>query len=488
MAKNKKLDIFNLFYSGAAVIILIGVIAKILEWPSQDLLITDGLAIEALVFAVSAVKFIEINQPVSVNTTASQFAVQPVASQFAVQPIEDELLTSRPLTNNTPPKTVNTPTYANTNVLEHNILDHNRLEHNILGQLEKLYNMSITKDLFFQAKWDELSAAEYGKLSNLFKRIFDKKLPSKETLPFLNEFPVKLPTYEINKLSIDKPQTIDASEIHLLCKALKMVGSNQFFDNFIVELKGGSYSIREKKLGDLQVYGGENEDIVDYINTYLSNELIVSPNVECLQSSIHLKGQSLIEFLIQKVDIKNETELSAFIALLKPQSDELKTMLWSRFKVIKYDLLSNKGYNLLKLLVQSAATFSNPKKGSQLFVKLVEFHVGGAQFITLNDVVHFSEETIYFGPNNEYPVHLRELFNNGELENSLHVQSIIKKLVFDEVAPKSTLMQLFNLNEIDTKKEVFDKLNYHISNSNMIPSGAQLAFVLLYKQYSNSKF
>jgi len=58
--KTKKLDIFNLFYSGAAVVILIGVIAKLLEWPAQDLLITGGLAIEAVVFGVSAIKFIDV--------------------------------------------------------------------------------------------------------------------------------------------------------------------------------------------------------------------------------------------------------------------------------------------------------------------------------------------------------------------------------------------------------------------------------------------
>jgi hypothetical protein len=39
MAKTKKLDVFNLFYSGAAVIILLGVIAKLLEWPMQDFLL-----------------------------------------------------------------------------------------------------------------------------------------------------------------------------------------------------------------------------------------------------------------------------------------------------------------------------------------------------------------------------------------------------------------------------------------------------------------
>ena len=42
------------------------------------------------------------------------------------------------------------------------------------------------------------------------------------------------------------------------------------------------------------------------------------------------------------------------------------------------------------------------------------------------------------------------------------------------------------LNEHDTKNEVFIKLNYHLTKTNTSPSGAQLAFVLLYKQYSNS--
>jgi len=60
MVIKKKLDIFNLFYSGAAVVILIGVIAKLLEWPAQDLLITAGLTIEAIVFGVSAIKFVEV--------------------------------------------------------------------------------------------------------------------------------------------------------------------------------------------------------------------------------------------------------------------------------------------------------------------------------------------------------------------------------------------------------------------------------------------
>ena len=75
---------------------------------------------------------------------------------------------------------------------------------------------------------------------------------------------------------------------------------------------------------------------------------------------------------------------------------------------------------------------------------------------------------------------------NSELENLSYINTIIEKLVSDNVAPKSKLIQIFNLSEHESKKEVFDKLNYHLAKTNTSPSGAQLAFVLLYKQYSKS--
>ena len=78
------------------------------------------------------------------------------------------------------------------------------------------------------------------------------------------------------------------------------------------------------------------------------------------------------------------------------------------------------------------------------------------------------------------------MFVNGELENLGFIHLIIEKLVADNVAAKYSLLQVFNLNEQESKKEVFDKLNYHLTKTNTSPSGAQLAFVLLYKQYQNS--
>jgi gliding motility-associated protein GldL len=53
----KKLDLFNLFYSFGAVIILIGVIAKFLEWAYEDELLISGLCTEALVFILSSIQY-----------------------------------------------------------------------------------------------------------------------------------------------------------------------------------------------------------------------------------------------------------------------------------------------------------------------------------------------------------------------------------------------------------------------------------------------
>jgi gliding motility-associated protein GldL len=53
----KKVDIFNLFYSLGAVIILTGVIAKFLEWQNDEELLITGLVVEILVFTLSSIQF-----------------------------------------------------------------------------------------------------------------------------------------------------------------------------------------------------------------------------------------------------------------------------------------------------------------------------------------------------------------------------------------------------------------------------------------------
>ena len=497
--KTKKLDIFNLFYSGAAVVILIGVIAKLLEWPAQDLLITAGLAIEAVVFGVSAIKFVEVKKDTDVATEATLSKVAEGLETIAANSGGIAGNGSGETYVNIQTGTVDGPGSANrTNNSSTSLADRKvAIEINAasnasvntshtLWQLEQMDILSLAKDLFFQPKWDELLSDEYNQLSKFFKRVFDKKLPNKEALPFLLQFPVKLPVPELNKLSIDKVHIVETSDIELLCKAFKLINYNSFFENFILETKEEKCTIRPKKSADVQVYGGEDEIVLMHLNKYYSSELIVSPDIECIQSSIRLKGQLLLEYFIQKVDVKNEAELNSLIGLLDNQSDELKLKLWTKFKKIRYIQATNEGYSYLKVLIQSSISFINSSNGVQLFNRLIEFQVSDKKTINLQDVVNYSAETIYFGPKNEYSVNLKELFLNNELENLSYVNTIIEKLVSDNVAPKSKLVQLFNLSEHDSKKEVFDKLNYHLAKTNTSPSGAQLAFVLLYKQYSNS--
>jgi hypothetical protein len=333
MSKTKKLDIFNLFYSGAAVVILIGVIAKLLEWPLQDLLITGGLAIEALVFAVSAIKFVDVKKNV-------QGATEATLSKVA----------------------------------------------------EGLGNIN--------GDFDGSSGSDFV------------------------ENPHKIKSH--NNLVLNLP-------------------ANQFAIN-----------IPSPSNANHTIWQLEQSDILR------------------------------LEQLIQKVDYTDENELSSLIILLQSQSDKLKAKLWSRFKKIKYNFSTNSGYSYLKLLVQSTISFTNSNHGAQIFNDLIEFQVTESKSIVLNEVINYSAETIYFGPQNEYSIHLNELFLNDDLENLSYINAIIDQLVLDNVAPKYKLIQLFGLSEFNSKKEVYDKLNYHFSKTNTKPNRAQLLFVLLYKQYSNS--
>lgn len=509
--KKKKLDIFNLFYSGAAVVILIGVIAKLLEWPAQDALITGGLAIEALVFGVSAIKFVDVknHQEMATEATLSKVAdglgnlagsvgnggqgaaadtyinIQTgSASENVTNPsIGNNIansLSSSPSQNpvTVPQKAVSIDINTSTNAPVSNNPAHS------LWQLEQMDILSLAKDLFFQPAWDKLSSEEYAQISQLFKRVFDKKLPNKEALPFLMQFPVKLPIPDMSKLSLDKPAQMSVTEMELMCKAFTIIKYTAFFDHFVAEQIGEQVTIRPKQINETQIFGGEEESILHHVKQFYAKDFIISPNMECLASMIKVKSTLLVEQFIQKLPIQSEVEFISLNQILLTQTDELKKKIFNRIKKLKYNLNTATGYSYLKALVQSALSFKDASLGQELFKNVIDIQVDEQNTITLNDVVNCYADTIYFGPKNEYSVVLSEIFVNGELNNLNYVNSIIEKLIVDNVASKSKLLEVFNLKEQDTKKDVFNKLNYHLNKTNTAPSGAQLAFILLYKQYS----
>lgn len=528
--KKKKLDIFNLFYSGAAVVILIGVIAKLLEWPAQDLLITLGLSIEAVVFGVSAIKYVEVEDKQEVATeatlakvadglgnlasSASGFGGNGAGDTFVniqtgitetsppVAPSSSNSLkvasTSYPETNTKLAIDIQTPNasnlsetnlestskYVNTSYSNNTIASTSSNASNTLWQLEQLDILSLSKDLFYQPEWNRLSTEEYNHISSLFKTLFNKKVPTKESLPFLAQFPVKIPIPEIAELELVGASTLEVQDVELICKAFEIIKVTNLFEHFILEMVGPDIIIRAKQSKETIIFGGEDEAVLAHCQAFYKNELIVSPNVDCLRSIIKLKDQFLVDYLIQKVNIKNEAEFISLSEALASKQDETKKKLFNKFKKIKYNAQNEAGYVYLKTLTKLAATFSDQSMAQDLLTSIIEIQVNETLTITNADVVNSYADTIYFGPKNEYSVVLKDIFLNGELDNLDYFNNLIEKLASDNVANKSKLLELFNLKEQDSKKEIFNKLNYHLAKTNTVAGGAQLAFILLYKQYS----
>jgi hypothetical protein len=527
--KKKKLDIFNLFYSGAAVVILIGVIAKLLEWPAQDLLITGGLAIEAVVFGVSAVKFVEVDvkQEVATEATLAKVAdglgnlassaaalggngsgdtfvniqtgntdsAMPLASSSGnslkiASSNYPETTTKLEIDIQAPSATVNTtttleeiqqvaPTYTNTNMPSASAN-----ASNTLWQLEQLDILSLSKDLFYQPEWNRLSTEEYTQISTLFKTLFNKKVPTKESLPFLAQFPVKIPVPEIAQLVLNGASNLEAQDVELICKAFEMINVTNLFEYFILEMVGPNIVIRPKLPKEKIIFGGEEELLLVHCHTFYKNELVASPSMDCLKAIIKLKDQFLVDYLIQKVDSKNEAEFVSLSEALATKQDDTKKKLFNKFKKIKYIPQTDAGYIHLKTLTKLSATFADQTIAQELLKSIIELQVDDSLTITNADVVNSYADMIYFGPKNEYSVVLTDIFLNGELDNLNYFIHLIEKLASDGVAHKSKLLELFNLKEHDSKKEIFNKLNYHLAKTNTVAGGAQLAFILLYKQYS----
>ena len=529
--KKKKLDIFNLFYSGAAVVILIGVIAKLLEWPAQDLLITLGLSIEAVVFGVSAIKYVEVEEKQEVATEATLAKVADGLGNLATNaggiggngagdtfvniqtgasdtstPIAPTSANSLKVASTSYPDTTTklaidiqaptAPIYTSQAVEETPKSVPSQIQisapsnnasanaSNTLWQLEQLDILSLSKDLFYQPDWNRLSTEEYNHISNLFKTLFNKKVPTKESLPFLAQFPVKIPVPEITELELVGPSTLEVHDVEVICKAFEVIKVTNFFEHFILELAGPDIFIRAKQPKETIIFGGEDEAILAHCQSFYKNELIISPNVDCLKPIIKLKDQFLVDYLIQKVNIKNEAEFISLSEALASKQDDTKKKLFNKFKKIKYNTQNDAGYVYLKTLTKLAATFADQAIAQDLLNSIVEIQVNDNLTITFADVVNSYADTIYFGPKNEYSVVLKDIFLNGELENLNYFNHLIEKLATDGVANKSKLSELFNLKEQDSKKEVFNKLNYHLAKTNTVAGGAQLAFILLYKQYS----
>jgi hypothetical protein len=477
MSKTKKLDIFNLFYSGAAVVILIGVIAKLLEWPLQDLLITGGLAIEALVFAVSSVKFVDVVQESSIGATEA--TLTKVADGLGSLTAGSTVLGAGAGTGKASGSYVgnenfgadfNTPTYTDSS----------------WQLLEQMDVLTLTKDMFYHPSWVNLKSEEYTQLTELFKTLFNKKLPSKDALPFLIKFPVAFPISDIDGLVLTASHNVTTTEVEVLYKALRTAEASYLFDKAVIEETDKGVVIRPRKENEIQIFGGEAAAVVAHAQKFHAAHLIVSPVQYFLQDTIGLKEEALTQYFIDHANITDETHVASLADILASKSDAVKQQLFNKFNAVTYDAKTGAGYALLKVLVASAVSFQNKADGSSLLLNKVNIKTEKAGAITRLDVVNCSSETVYFGKDNEYKVTLAEIFTNGELQYKGHFDALIAKLSEDKVASAAELNHVFDLTSEDTVSDLLSTLNHHLAKTNTSATGAQLSFVLLCKVFINS--
>lgn len=475
MSKTKKLDVFNLFYSGAAVVILIGVIAKLLEWPLQDLLITGGLAIEALVFAVSSIKFVDVVQESSIGATEA--TLTKVADGLGSLTVRANVLgtgTSNPYSSdagnasNIPD--FNTPTYTDSS----------------WKLLEQMDVLTLTKDMFYHPTWVSLKGEDYTQLTQLFKTLFDKKLPSKDALPFLIKFPVAFPISDIDGLQLTSSHTITVSEVEVLYKALHNAEATYLFEKAVIEETDKGVVIRPRKDNEVQIFGGEAAAVLAHAKKFYPSQLIVSPTLYFLQDTIVLKEEMLTQYFIDHISVADEVQVASLADILASKPDTLKNQLWDKLDTVTYDEKTGAGYLVLKALVASAASFQNKADGSNLLTKKVVIATANNGVVNRLDVVNCSSETVYFGKDNEYSVKLAELFIIGELQNKGYFDTLIAKLSEDKVATAAELDHLFKLSIEDTASDLLASLNHHLAKTNSTATGAQLSFVLLCKVFINS--
>ena len=559
MIVKKKLDIFNLFYSGAAVVILIGVIAKLLEWPAQDLLITAGLTIEAIVFGVSAVKFVEVQvkREVATEATLAKLAEGISAISGAMTEgggddnsstyvniqtglVGSDVATMAPgsmmpgsmvpgsmvagsmvpagpapfsLDNYRTDKkldevkvSIGTPSMPNeTKVDSSNVtIEINpSMSKNVdsfsnqqaatsigtnttqqFSELEKLAITSLIKDQYFHPEWIKLDENEYSSLSNIVKRVFDKKIATKESTLILSQFKVELPSLTMSDLQLKSPSELTENELDLLFTAMANIKFTSLFDYFVVESFESKYQIRNKELNEIVAFGGEDSSLIAHCNTYFSNAFKFTPALASLKSNVKLSTNDILDYLIENANVRSEEEFASLADILITAEDEFKVKLFNKFKKVRFNIQTNAGYIHTKHLILLSLSFKDQQLGKQLFQQLFEVQVDENSVVLIEDLVNYNSNSIHFGPNNEYKVELDEVLLNGELKNFKSVDAMLDKLTVEASIEKTKLLDIFNLKDQNSKLDIFNKLNSHLEKTNTQPTGSQLAFILLYKQYN----
>jgi hypothetical protein len=505
----KELDYFNLFYSIGAVLILFGVVSNIMHFKFQNIFLVLGLSMEMIIFAITSVKY-RIKGVANQNETNENglsekniqigsdtfINIQTGPEQINKDIIRGSISTNDTITtpnlqsitldinNGTP-----FPNYLNqkTKIIDtispsHDISDMNSRS---LIELENIDFISIKKDLFFHPALDSLDEVVYDNLSNLFKRIFNSPLIDKKLINILSNYPVNIPISNPINLHVNNaPQHLDEQEVNLLFNAFSLLNYKNFSNNFILNQINNEITISNNTNNLILVYGGERQEVIDHIMQFHSNDFIISPKIEIIEEFIEIKNENLINILTYKMSLNNNDELFSLANLIKYENEESKIKFLQHLNTITYNFSTNDSYDCIKSFVIVALSIKNKTLLDQIITNNILFEVNPNEIVNIKDIVYFKNDFVLFGHNNEYKIAIKDIFLNNELSYFKCLETLINKLVEDQVSNHSNLLDLFNFTKVDGIQDIFEKLNRSLTKRNTSAYGSQLAFTLLYKQFN----
>ncbi len=514
----KKLDYFNLFYSVGAVIILIGVIAKLLEWEVQDLFMTVGLTMEAIVFGASSIKYhyvsagdnvqvdnldglildklgnanfgsggneggtyvqgdlsntavVDINFKENQNTLAHK--VDTIYDLAVEKQLGDILSSKDEIASDEVTNSVSTiaPSFKDEPPIDY------------LWQLDKMGLISISKEIFYQPEWLLFKDDEYEQLANVVKRVFDKNLLSKKDVKTLYNYAITIPVSTLSDLSVsNETQILTANEVELIYNAFKIYRFKGFFDYFIIEENNQAYLLRKFKSNEILIFGGESPLIIEHCKQFHKEIITISPNLPFLYNAIKIKDNLLVDWLIKHFTPENLSQFDSLTKAFFDQKDFIKMMIIQYFENIVYDLESDDKFELLKSLIVSIL-YLNDKKAGYTFLKNNLSFVNGEQVFNLKDIIHITESKLEYGPD-KITFSLHQLFDPAYLNNIDSIISLINKLASENIYTKNELLEVFDLANETSKKDIFLNFKNYIIKNNITPSPTQLEFMSIHNKFS----
>lgn len=491
----KKLDILNLFYSLGAVVILIGVIAKLLEWEVQDIFMTVGLTMEAIVFGVSSIRFITKEKDPETPATSidNQFHQEALkVASFETDKVNDQLIHSYVLPqtidiNSAPqsisfPKGLSFPQSDINNVAEAK-QPIEQFAPDLLWQLDKLGIISFPKDIFYQPEWASLNEEQYALVSQLFLDLFGKKVVPQKNIPLLKSYDIRLPESGIGELSIQNPVSINEEGLKALLLAFKPYRYKGFFDLFVLYTEGKNHFIRSAGVNEKQVFAGSSLALENYCKKFHAKELIVSPALDFLAPFVKLKNEILLDLLIKQFDKQNADALELMVQILFDKNDQTKIFFLDKFKSIIYLSDDKASLKQIQSIILLLASFSNKHVAKDIFGKILIIPRSDGKNFKLEEKLPLKVTNIRLGDNKVFE--FKDLFDEQYIQHCHSMLQLQQQLIDLKFIDFSILMDLFDADKEDTVKEVYNKYNNYINKYEATPNALQIEFALLCKTILN---